>query len=407
VARQGVPMSKYLKIIIAQLLAVILSLPAHGQQSDIRKEIFEYKDSTEEMISNGRKLLGEKFAAGDFAKMKEIKDYLAKNATSDYLIFYSAEYAFILYWTGEYKELLYSITQQDSIFAAQKNKVKPQTGLLYSKLSSQAIVSKQRLLKAIDAAGLPETDRDILKLNLEFLVARTEAVHKTDSINHLADVFLARHPSSKYESYVRKYIRNKMEASKWGLGLEFFSGYSFFTDALADNYSISIPFGIAFDIQYKQYVLFLRDFIGFTATKKDIAYSTGIWPAHSQARVFLPEASFGYVVTENKTLKLSPFIGIASTDIAPTSYDIQANKSLNDADMGFVMTYTLGFNADIKLGTSRQKIVASHEQNYWYARIRYGFNMPRFERSYPGMSGNFHYITVGIGAFGRKIKRVP
>ena len=31
--------------------------------------------------------------------------------------------------------------------------------------------------------------------------------------------------------------------------------------------------------------------------------------------------------------------------------------------------------------------------------------MTQFSKTYPGFGGNMHYITVGLGAFGRKIHR--
>ena len=164
--------------------------------------------------------------------------------------------------------------------------------------------------------------------------------------------------------------------------------------------------GVAFDISYKKLILYLRDYIGFSKTKVDMLYSKGVWEKGSNATIFLPEASLGYTAMDNKHIKLAPFIGIASTGIGPSEYDQQQNPDLKNADLGFTATYTLGLNLDIKLKRSKAKMVTNGpEQSYWFLRLRYAYNLSQFENKYPGFDGNMHYLTIGIGGFGRAIKR--
>ncbi len=380
-----------------------------AQDDDIKSEILNHKDTVKEYISNGRWLLTEKFVAGDLAKVKQIKDYLSANvANDDYLVFYPSEYYLILYWTQEYKELLRQINSQDSTYRSIRKKIKPQYDLLLVKLSSKTSYSKNQLSSNIIAADLSEVEKDFLLLHLEYTIALSEGITmKRDSLNKMADGFLSKHPKSKYDEYVRKNIRYQFAPSPWGIGLEFFSGYGFFTGSLSENFSSSIPFGVAFDIQYKKWILYLRDFFSRGRTRNDIPFSNGIWKMHSQVVVFLPEASVGYVVAENKLLKVAPFMGIATIDIGPSSNDLQAQPALKNADFGLSRTYTFGFNTDFKLGRPKRPNSAFQSVNdYRLIKVRYAYNMPQFEEKYPGVNGNFHYITIGIGIFSRKTSRI-
>ena len=389
--------------------AIIFFMPllSKAQDNNIKNEILSYNDSVTDIISKGRKLLTQKLLEGDTAKVRQIKDYLlAKPANKDYLVFYSVEYYLILYWTQEYKEMLTAIVNHDSINTAQGKKIRPSSDQCYTKITEKTIASKKQVIQTLAAADLSEVDKDFLRLHLEYTFSRVKGyVITRDSLNKMANNFLEKHPDSRYESYVRKYIRFELD-HKWGLGVEYFSGYGFFTGNLAKNYTNSVPVGIAFDIQYKNWILYLRDFIGFGQTKTDIPYSNGIWTRNSQTLVYLPEASIGYVALDNRRFKLAPFIGIASSDIAPTGNDLNIQPSLKNAEMEFSRTYTFGLNGDIKLGRTKMRKPTAHIiKGHWFVRVRYAYNMPQFGLRYPGVTGNFHYITIGIGAFDKRNKR--
>jgi hypothetical protein len=43
---------------------------------------------------------------------------------------------------------------------------------------------------------------------------------------------------------------------------------------------------------------------------------------------------------------------------------------------------------------------------YWFIRLRYAYLLPQFYRKYDGYGGNIHTLTLGIGCFQRRIKRI-
>ena len=402
------------------LILISLSVFHSSAQTDsLQTQILNYTDSTSEIIIKGRGLLADKFMEGDYQKVKEIKEFLmAKVPQENYVVFNPLEYWTILYWTQQYDELLASMALQDSLNNSPnrryqhfndlrfEKKITPPKDLLGEKLVKRSTDSILQLYTFIDHSTLIREDKDFLKLRIQYITSMSNYTPgKTDSLNVTADQFLNSYPNSHYNQFIRQNIRYEFVPSKWAFVFEFFSGYGILNEELKNTFTNPVPIGIAFDVYYKNVALFLRNYIGFSKTKTDIPYNNGIWEREKQARVYLPEASLGYVVMDNKIAKLTPFAGFAGTAFLPTENDIQENKALKKAGLNFTNTYTAGINLDIKLGASKTEMVSYNEVGYWLLRLRYGYTQSQLQKRYDNYSGAMHYITVGIGGFGRTIKR--
>lgn len=396
-------MMKRFKLTLAFLL---FTTCIHSQIDSIHSQIMGYDDSKSTIISKGRALILDKFLEGDLGKVKEIKDYLITIENDDYFAFYPAEYWYILYWTNEYTELAYDIQHMDStVLASFYSRIQPLRDKLSFRLNEKSFENETLLKEQVILADLDDETKQILLLNLDnlFLENRKD-IYAQDSVNIRADEFLRSYKSGKFEDFTKKYIRYKLVPKDWGMTFEFFSGYSLYNGNLNKNYSNNIPIGVAFDICYKNWELYLRDYIGFTKTKTDKVYSTGIWEKDSRAMVFLPEASIGYVGYNDNRFKLSPFAGIGAMDIGPTLNNLEENEDLREVSLEFTTTYIVGVNLDIKFGPYRTPSY-SPKTSYGFLRIRYGYCLPQFDRKYEGMIGNMHYITVGFGGMARGTKR--
>ena len=378
-----------------------------GQNNDIESQILKYEDSKSAIISKGRNLLLDKFIENDFEKVKEIRRYLVTEVEDkDYIALYPIENWTILYWTREYDELLHDIGSYDSTrIMSYQTKIHPNNYMLGFRLEKISIEHADTIREQIKSAELSSEQKDFLLLNFEYFITDTKANgYALDTLNNLADEFFKAYPDSKYTDFTRKYIREKFVPKNWGFAFEFFSGYSFFTGTLHNNYTNNVPLGISFDICYKKFELYLRDYIGFNQTKKDFDYSLGTHKKGSRTMVFLPEASLGYAALDNDRFKISPFAGIGGLDIGATMNAIENTPELKEVSLKFTTTYILGFNFDIKLGEKKPP-VSKPKTNYGFIRIRYAYAMPQFEKKYDGITGNMHYITIGIGGFARGTKR--
>ncbi len=387
---------------------MLIFIPAllYSQQDTIKSQILGYDDSRSTLISKGRNLLLDNFMAGDISKVREIKDYLVENADKDYITFYPVDYWFILYWTGDYMELAEDIRGYDSTRLDNYSKrIRPMPDMLYDKLLEKSLENESRLKREIGEAGLDEETRQFLTLNLDYLFLESRKDdYKLDTLNEQAGEFLDHYSSGRYGEFTRQYIRYKMVPKNWGITFEFFTGYGFFKGNLSEHYTNNIPFGVAFDICYKNFELYLRDYIGFNKTRQDKVYSLGTFEKGSRTMVFLPEASLGYVMYNDNRLKVSPFAGIGAMDISPSTADTEKTPELKEVNLKFNTTTMAGINFDIKFGPQRTPQFRP-KASYGFMRVRYALNFPQFGKKYDGMEGTMHYVTIGFGGMARGLKR--
>jgi hypothetical protein len=196
------------------------------------------------------------------------------------------------------------------------------------------------------------------------------------------------------------------EYKDWSWTIELFAGYEVYTGELRSSFRDNVPIGLAFDVGFKDLVINFRGNSGTGKTRKNLYISGKQWNEGENIDVGLAEATFGFNLFDTKKIKFTPFAGVSLNFILPPEDDINNNPLLKDVGLQSTTTYTLGFNLDCKLVStsvphnSKSKI----DKNYWFIRFRYGYNMPQFAENYRGFSGDFHYITIGFGAWRRGVK---
>ncbi len=393
-------------VLIVSLL--LFALMGYCQSNRVKNEILNYNDSNVEFITKGRRYLIDKLMDGDMAKVKEIKNALLLNENDKYLTFYPYEIRLILYLTGDYDELLYTVNSFDAIKADRMRlAIKPTQDNLMENLMATLHKKRTAIETNISAQVTNPENRDFLIMNLHYLMATKDNPDITrEELNADADNFLSKHSGSKYVPYTRQYIRYKMVKSNWGYGFEMFSGYGLFTHNLRDKFADNIPFGVAFDVSYKNLTLYLRDYIGIGSTHQDIALDGVVWPNNTKANTIIPEASLGYRIPTKNRFQFAPFAGIGGLDFSPT--DNQKTEGYyNKASDISAFAYIAGLNLDFRLGKTSGGVplVSYNEEGYWFIRVRYAYVMPKFGNSYSAFEGNMHYLTVGVSVFGRKLKR--
>jgi hypothetical protein len=255
-----------------------LLLPA--QEKDLEQEILNYQESRSQLISKGRRLIMDKFLEGDIEKVKEVKDYLIKEVQNeDYVALYPGELWMIMYWTGEYEELPETILQINKEFLEKfQRRIIPERDLLYTKLVERSWEQLQLLEDKILNSSLDTASKDFLLLHLNFMVSGEPLMKLSqEEVNTMASLYLDTHPGSVYENYIRNNIRYEYAPSKWAFGTEFFMGYGIFTGELAGLYNNHGVFGIAFDLEYDKFTLYLRGYIGFSKTTQDREKAGVLW----------------------------------------------------------------------------------------------------------------------------------
>ncbi|MDD4755626.1 MAG: hypothetical protein PHG29_06055, partial [Prolixibacteraceae bacterium] len=303
-------------------------------------------------------------------------------------------------------ELAEDIQRFDSARVDSYNtRIRPLHDLLYDKLREKSLENESQIKQQIKDSEADLETKQILILNFDWLLLENrQDRYAQDSLNKQADKFLETYTYSEFEQFTRNYIRFKQVPGAWGFAFEFFSGYGLYSGNLSENYTNNVPIGVAFDVCYNNFELYLRDYIGFNKTKKDFDYSLGTWEKGSRTMVFLPEASIGYVTYNDNRFKISPFVGIGAMDISPSTNDTEETPELKEVSLEFTTTYIFGINLDIKFGPKNVPDY-SPKTSYGFMRIRYGYTLPNFEKKYVGMAGNMQYITIGFGGMARGVKR--
>lgn len=392
------------KIIL--LLTLLTPMLLWAQDKAIESEILNHEAGKSTLISKGRHLLLDKFIEGDLEKVKEIDAYLVNIEDEDYFALYPAEHWLIQYWTQDYSLLKDDLRLFNKEEAKNYDgKILPNRDMLYAKLMEKSRASSSDIISQIDNSNLSAEDKAFLILSFRNLIADLdENPLIQDTLNTEADAFIEAHPESQYKEYTKQYVRLKYKPSTWGFAFEFFSGYGIFTDDLADDYNNPIPVGVAFDICYNKFELYLRDYIGLGTSAQNLSYSTGSYSEGSNLQTFIPEASLGFAAIDNNAFKISPFVGIGAMSITPPTNTMLEIPELEEIEREFTTTYMLGFSFDFKFGTKKSPRYMTNT-NYGFMRLRYSYNLPQFDNKYQGLDGGFHSITIGFGGMARRLIR--
>ncbi len=388
------------------LLSLLSSLPLLAQEN-IEAEILEFDVSKSLLISKGRGLLMDKFTDGDWAKVKEIDAYLIAQEDDDFFALYPAEQWLIQYWVQDYQDLCKRLEAYDKTQASNySDKTRPEPDSLYYKLIEKSRASSDHLIAQINQSDLNSEDKSFLVLSFKNIIADLYSnPYLQDSLNTEADVFIEKHPESRYKNYTKQYVRLKYQPSIWGFAFEFFSGYGIFTDQLSEYYNNPVPIGLAFDICYNKVELYLRNYIGLSSAAQKLSYN----PSESYAQgsnlyVLNPEASLGYATIDNNTFKLSPFLGISAMNVTPPKNSMKETPELENIELDFTATYTLGLNFNLKFGAKKSPRYMT-DSNYGFIRLRYSYHLPQFDNKYAMRNGGFHNITIGFGGMARRLTR--
>ncbi len=396
-----------LVLILVSLFVIFFDMRAQDSTMSIEDEIKNAKESPVVTILNSRQLLLSKIKANDFDKVSELIHYLDSSIdTSTYAVLFPFEKVLIdlLIYRFVYirnSELL------DSIMIQRENsKIYPQEDGLFVELKKMLEKNRNQIDEKAKTSGLNETERAFIALFIDAMV--TDSHNRQDVLNEKADLFLTAYHGSKFTNFTRNYIRYVYKPSKLGIGFAFFSGRTFMTGGLKEHFSDHSPFGVMFDFYYKNFVLFLIDHIGIPSdTKNDFVVSNDIWPKGTAVNMFLPSLEVGYQFNIINRVFISPFVGISSQYF--TACEAEKDKGI-DVETPWTAAFTTGLNTDIAIilrkGRTNFPMVSKNETAYWTLRIRTGYSDARFESGYSkDFSGGIIFVQIGIGGFGRSIKR--
>jgi hypothetical protein len=382
---------------------------------DIANSIKNYELSKSDIISRGRNLLLDSYVSGDIDKVNEAYLYLNnKVADENYAVFNSFEQIYLGAITRNYNYSLKEILRIDSLSklnpsGRRKTAIMPNTDQLSQKLAENSFLYLQKITKNIDKSTLSGEDKRMLTLMLTDIFRDNNPKESSEikekvqhEINIQCDSFLISYPHTKYEHYVRNYIRYVVERSDWGFGMDFSLGYA--NAGLKNDYiHDGFAFGLGWDFHYKKVGLFTRINILGAKTKKDFYFTpTAILPAGSMVNYIDPELSLGYETLNTPFVTLMPYAGIGGLLCDPLQNDQDKQPELKNKELAS-FNYQVGLNCDFKLKNSTANPYLKNEYSYNCIRIQITYLMP--STNTPELKGNQLMVTVGWGIVGYAKKR--
>lgn len=400
---------------VVSFLFIFSCISTFVSSQDIANSIKNYELSKSDIISRGRNLLLDSYVSGDMDKVNEAYLYLNnKVADENYAVFNSFEQIYLGTLTRNYNYSLKEILRLDSLSKLnpsdrRKTAIKPNTDQLSQKLAENSFLYLQKISKNIDKSTLSGEDKRMLTLMLNDIFRDNNPKESPEikekvqhEINMQCDSFLTVYPQSKYEHYVRNYIRFVVKRSDWGFGLDFSLGYvsaGLKHDYVQDGYA----FGLGWDFHYKKVGLFTRINILGTKTKKDFSFTpTAILPAGSMVNYINPELNLGYETLNTRFITLIPFAGIGGFLCDPLQNDQDKQPELKNKELGS-FSYQVGFNCDFKFKNPKTNPYLTNEYSYNCIRLQVTYLMP--STNTPELKGNQLMVTVGWGLVGYAKKR--
>lgn len=359
-------------------------------------------------------MLIDKIIANDTNKVIQIVDYLKDQKNNDYLILYPIEEILINYWTKNYDNVLRITLSNDST----KYKIRPSYDSLFQVIYH--ISRKDRLIahKQIDNSNLNNRDKDFLKLNFDYLIKDSEiscGICKSifgisdyyinqDSLNSNSGNYFKKYPASPYEKFIKDNIRIKYIYTGKGIGGEMSLGIGTFTNSQKNKFNGFGVLGFGFEIYYKGIGLFGKLHNGTGDLNDSIKISNVIWQNKSITDIYMFDCVIGYEIIKNKYFRFVPFSGLSTITIAPTSKEIEKNTDYEKIELGYPLTYSLGFNLDIYLG--KQNFTSWRPDDAsMFIRLRYSYNIPQSNQKFNWGTGQYNMFSIGIGMIAKSMKR--
>lgn len=387
------------------LTITLLNFSIFAQEPDSKDSTDRYLNNVSkiEKIDRLRSLMIDAIIEEDYQKIGKYVSELRAMEGNRYIGLFPYELMALKYLTFEFEEVLQLTSYLDTVSHTTNYKITPTTNRLSYVLRDELLNRKTSTIKTIKNSQLSDEKKQVLEIQHILLIANADTSITQDSLNYLSKVFLDQNPNSKFRDFVIKNAYFEYVESNWGLGLDFFMGYGTFDRDLGRQFGDVFSIGLAFDVQYKSIILYLRNYIGFSSTKQDIKFEEDVWKSGETSLVFLPEASIGFQLFENNKIKLSPFAGISSLDISPT-LDKSGAEEYDKLTLGFTSAPCVGFNFDIKLHQVFNFVsVKKPEQSRAILRFRYSYHDPNYSSRF---DGGIHSFVIGYGGFGRTLKRV-
>ncbi|MDR1526971.1 MAG: hypothetical protein LBS46_04775 [Dysgonamonadaceae bacterium] len=354
------------------ILLLFISLSGYSQTDTVaitdtlavadRIAAMEYSKS--DIISKSRRLLIQDFNEGNRKEVAQTLRYLASRVDDEYhLSLWNYERYLLMYWLGDYSDLLLSIQ-----FAAQDTATGPSPAVYPSDhflgttlMNGIRDLYYDEIVADYESMHFSQDTNDFLNMLLNYLLDTISI----DERNRLTDKFVNNHPDSPLVEASKKFISYKFATGDFGIGMDMGGGIHLASGPVTDWISQHGGAAMSLNVYYKRFNIGFSIVSSFGRVLQDIDLQQNdkTWPAGERIEVDKMSVTGGIKAWEYKKITLSPFAGVSFNSSAYSDKEIKENPELKDIHLGTSVTPVVGFDLDFRLNAIRP---ASNPYGYNY-----------------------------------------
>lgn len=386
-------MKKFLMLIIT-----VLFFPDVYSQNDSVRNVLP--SSNLELISKYRSLLMDCAISDNKANgRKYFVEVVQKYENDYYLPLYPSEKMILCLWLGEYGTLISDICNLDSVQVTRmQNKIQPNEDQLFSVLKQVVVKKEKEISESIKNSSFTTEDRAFFDLLLKTFNIPQDPGY-AGKMNQEANAYLQEYPHSKFESYIRNFIRYEYKNRGFSFGMDLVTGGGITNGKTGDYFNSGGIFGVGFIWGINRFQVNTRMNIVFSKLKEDFPVNTYIWAKGEDVEVLLPEISVGYNLLPNKRkFGIRPLAGVAWFLVAPNEEDRKENKELEDFEINSKVSPIIGIDLGWEFFDRSYYNYAYRKQmfSYYSCNLRYSVQPVYFSGSNSKMNGLIHTISIGV-----------
>jgi hypothetical protein len=387
------------KSILICLLIVVLGIGKTNAQ--IVNEIKSYVDSTEILLNNGRRMLIQSLIQNDILKATKIFVYLNdESGSKSCTAFNYSEELYIRILLNDWSGLLTHM---------QQIKDKRETSTCYQfneklndRLYKLTVERLDALNKEIDLYEMSAEQRDLLNLTM-YLFKSGQA---DDEYSLKLKSYKKKFPGSAYNDFLSLFLPDPIY--KAGLGITIGPGFVFPQKSLADYFKSNWTFHFSYDFYFGNVYSSLMVSGGQLSLQKTLpAYMMADHPGISLPvgegfAFFDGGLAGGYMLLNNKRIRLAPYMMIGGISIESSLYPDDSN--LKEVIPVNSFYFGPGIHCWLKIAEFKANSAFWYGPYYQTAsstakstlalQLNVGYNF--LTNMYPEMKGNVTYLRAGI-----------
>lgn len=380
----------------AIVLSIFLFVSINFAIAQIENEIRTFVDSTELVVNNGRKFLVQKINTENYAKTKEIYDFLnSKTSNSNYKAFTYTEKLLITALIRDWGTILNLFKNYDAEknYYTYPNAFSFQT-ILYENLEKKS----DSLMIILNNSTLNQEDKGIIEIYLHLLKVR----NIDEEYNKKLSNYLHLYKNSDYENFLKYYLpgvrlKNAF-AFSIGPGIILPSGKlksDFYSKAL-----INMSLDVNIDKIYSSLFIEGGGIYSKNAFKVKVKEDTLNFYKDDNFSYFNVGLKAGYLLIRNKRFHFSPYLSISNFLTESTLY--LNEKEGDEFEVVNSFCYGFGFSSEIKLYEFKYSNYYGPSMNY-YLSVKLDGGYTIIAKHKNNYSGNVSFINLsfvwGFGDF--------